>query len=383
MKPRRLALDEGQRGLVYPADVLKDGRPVRVKGLLIQILIVADPDRGRRRACLAQVAGHRSHQQGEPRCPDRRLGGIHRSSMHQGVRLASHRQHFQQKSLVGAATAPYRSPDDVEQGDAMTEGFTHGKHACGLCHAGGKTATIHEGKWQLIQTQGFWGDSDPHTLVLGFSMGANQVRAFREDPFDKVAFSGPGMRDRVRQILDALGIGRANQSIDETMTARSRGLGYSSLARCSLGLWDKKAKAFKTSGVIMKDAPGDPWAGEVLTRCASTYLRSLPTSIKRVVLFGSGDAYVEGVRKILRSVFDDFADINPMTFKANGRTWVFAVHPKYANRVKEWLTQTEQDKAGRKRAQAQQAIARSYADDESNALPSKIGTRRLMKRQAA
>lgn len=76
----------------------------------------------------------------------------------------------------------------------MAEGYTHGRHECALCHQGNSDRTVH-GRWQLIQTAGYWGDSQPSTLILGFSMGENQVRVFFDKPFDQVAFARS--RDRV------------------------------------------------------------------------------------------------------------------------------------------------------------------------------------------
>ena len=179
--------------------------------------------------------------------------------------------------------------------------YTHGRHNCTFCHAAGKNTTIHEGRWRLIRWPAYWGDSQPETLVLGFSMGAKQIAAADHDHFDQVAFNG--LRPRLLQVLDALGIRRREQTLDAAMSAYGRGLGFSSLARCSLGQWDPAKRDFLTSGSIMKDAPHDPWAGQVLHRCASTYLPAMPASVRRVVLLGLGDDYVAGVRQILRRVF--------------------------------------------------------------------------------
>lgn len=252
----------------------------------------------------------------------------------------------------------------------------HGTHACTLCHAPGQVRTVHEHRWQLVHWPAYWGDSHPDVLVLGFSIGANQVRAAMTQPFDQVGFAG--LRVRLRKILEGLGVPLGEQTMDQAMTARGRDLGFSSLSRCSLGLWN--GKIFETSGKIMKEAPADPFAGQVLTRCATTFLPTMPPTVRRVVLLGVGDDYVSGVRQILRKVFDDFADINAMSFQAAGKTWVFAVHPSKPNRVEEWLTAAADTKSGTKREQAKSALARSYQLDNPMPRSTTVGQRRLVKR---
>lgn len=258
----------------------------------------------------------------------------------------------------------------------MHHGYTHGTHPCGRCHAKGKSTTYHDDRWRLEHWPAYWGASEPDTLVLGFSMGARQVAAARSKEFEQVAFDTH--RHKLERILNTLGIRRRGQSIDATMTQWSRSLGYSSLARCSLGLRGPGERDYKTSGTIMKVAPSDAWASEVLKRCASTYLTTLPASVKRVVLLGTTDAYIQGIRLILRRTFPDFSDINPVSFRADGRIWVFAVHPQQDNCVVDWIEKDATYVAGQKRVWAQAAIARSYEAEDTR--PSRIGTKRVFKR---
>src|SRR5690606_2333566 len=125
-------------------------------------------------------------------------------------------------------------------------------------------------------------------------------------------------------------------------------------------------RAFMTSGSIMKDALGDPWASEVLYRCTSTYLPDMPPSVRRVVLLGLGDHYVKGVRQMMRRIFDDFTDINNVAFQAGGKTWVFAIHPSKStgSHFKAWLEADKDATLGRKRSLAQAAIAKSYVGED-------------------
>lgn len=261
------------------------------------------------------------------------------------------------------------------QGEQSMIGYEHGKHDCSLCLKPGSQLITDDGQWQLTHWPAYWGSSSPETLVLGFSMGANQVRAVASKPFDQVAFDR--LRGNLAKILDTLGVPRLDQSMDELLTARAKGFGFSSIARCSLGI--KEAGVFKTSGKIMSVAVDDPWASQVLSRCASTYLGNMPASVRRVVLLGNSDAYIKGMRRLLNRLFDDYASINPMAFRAAGRTWAFTVHPAaQGNRVKEWLADGEDQSSGLKREQAIHAIRRSLEGDPVKAATT-IGRRSVFK----
>ena len=260
--------------------------------------------------------------------------------------------------------------------------YTHGAHGCSECHPTCRrpSRSLDE-RWQLDATPGYWGSSEPHTLVLGFSMGANQVRAYREDSFDKAGFHGLEMRRNVREILATLGLWDSTQDIDTAMSARARGFGFASLTRCSFSHLNPATGAYVTSGALMPKAPHDPWAREIMVRCAARYLRDIPPSVRRVVLFGTTDRYVQGVHAIMRTVFPDYAWVNDMAFSAGGRIWVFAVHPSYANRVQEWIHAPAQSRPGRKRALALQALGQ-FVGAPVESKPSRIGVKVLVKRQA-
>ena len=66
----------------------------------------------------------------------------------------------------------------------FTEGFTHGEQGCRACftassHIGwhaNSPAVFEKGqfRWHLRPNPGYWGDSEPKILVLGFSKGRDQ-----------------------------------------------------------------------------------------------------------------------------------------------------------------------------------------------------------------
>src|SRR5690606_38307207 len=115
------------------------------------------------------------------------------------------------------------------------------------------------------------------------------------------------------------------QTINQTMTAQGRGVGYASLIRCSIA-HEKRGKLV-SSGTIMADAVADPWARGEMSACVSQHLAPMAGSVQRVVLLSNDARYISGVRSLIREQYPDFADINPMAFFAGGRRWVFVIHP--------------------------------------------------------
>lgn len=204
--------------------------------------------------------------------------------------------------------------------------FSHGWGPCRLCHTLGKEVTRH-GQWHLRANPGYWGSSNPKVLVLGFSKGANQIKAASGGDFDKVAFAR--MRPRLSKVLATLGLLQPGADMDRLLSASGQGLGAASLLRCGLSL--EKSGKLETSGPIIAMSLQHPWTRDRIQRCVRSHLVNMPSSVTHVVLLGNDDRYVAGVKQIMRSVFPDYRDVNPMAFHARGATWVFAVHPSPAN----------------------------------------------------
>ena len=193
-------------------------------------------------------------------------------------------------------------PTAVELRDFIViAGYEHGCHSCTICFPRSKSQITHNDQWRLTNWPAYWGASNPQIMVLGFSMGANQVRAAKLADFDQVAYIG--MRPNIAKILAVLGLD-PGQSIDASMTKFGKRVGYSSVSRCSLEMWEKGS--WKTSGTIMAKAPTDPWASAILERCIQTFLPTMPTTAKVVVLLGSSDVYIAGLTKLIRRSFGDF-----------------------------------------------------------------------------
>jgi hypothetical protein len=203
-------------------------------------------------------------------------------------------------------------------------------------------------------------------LVLGFSKGANQIAAAESGAFDRVAFAR--MRDRLRQVLDTLEIDLEGQTIDQALTAHGRVLGAASLIRCGLSVL--KGGKLTTSGTIMPKAARNPFTRGVMAKCVSRHLHRLPASVTTVVLLGTTDAYIKGVKALLHDQFSDYMEINDVAFTAQGRTWVFAAHPSPANgEFNNWLTGDRSSASGRKRISALQALGKKVAMLPGNDAP--------------
>ena len=230
--------------------------------------------------------------------------------------------------------------------------FDHGWQTCRACHAPGQNLRV-EGEWHLRANPGYWGSNSPRVLVLGFSKGANQIAAAASGVFDAVAFAR--MRPRLQQVLDTLGIDLEGQTVDEALSAKGRVLGAASLIRCGLSLL--KNGKLGTSGSIMPKAASNPFTRQVMATCVAKHLDPIPASVRTIILLGTTDAYVKGVKALMRSQFSDYMDINDVAFRAQGRVWVFAAHPSPANgEFGKWLGAAPLSASGQKRLLALQAL---------------------------
>lgn len=231
----------------------------------------------------------------------------------------------------------------------------HGWQSCRDCHHAGQDLRV-EGEWHLRANPGYWGATEPKVLVLGFSKGATQIAAATTRAFDEVAFAG--MRPRLQQVLTVLGLDLSGQTIDAALSADSHVLGAASLIRCGLSM-ERNGK-LETSGTIMPKAANTPFTRQVMQSCIARHLDPLPDSVEVVVLLGTTDAYVKGVKALMQARFNDYHEINDVAFTAQGRRWVFAAHPSPANgEFKHWLAGDPSSTSGRKQLLAIQALGAS------------------------
>jgi hypothetical protein len=88
------------------------------------------------------------------------------------------------------------------------------------------------GRWQAVNDPGAWGSSAPKILILGFSKGFTQAGAYRTGKFEDVPFKG--MRPRLTEMLQSLGLLSNREAIDTKMLASEKDFAFGSLVRCSL-----------------------------------------------------------------------------------------------------------------------------------------------------
>lgn len=150
-------------------------------------------------------------------------------------------------------------------------------------------------------------------------------------------------------------MGVGGQTIDEALSASSCRLGAASLVRCGLSLMEKGRLV--TSGTIMSKATKAQLPTLAMRSCIKQHLTQLPESVKQVILLGTTDSYVDGVKKLMREAFPDYLDVNAVAFRSQGRVWVFAAHPSPANGTfKAWIEGDPSTRAGRKKVLALEAL---------------------------
>jgi hypothetical protein len=229
------------------------------------------------------------------------------------------------------------------ESETTATSYQHGWNACCRGKDACSEVTRH-GDWVLRTNPGYWGSTNPEVVVLGFSKGANQIRAAISGDFDGIAFAGA--RPRLKQVLTTLGLLAHDEDIDQALTASGRKLGVASLLRC--GLSREVGGKLKTSGDVIKRAVKDSWARQTISRCIRHHLPQLPLSVRKVVLLGNDDDYVDAVKSMVSEAFADYREVNRMAFRARGITWVFAAHPSPLNgHFPRWIA-GEEDVQGHK-----------------------------------
>jgi hypothetical protein len=192
-------------------------------------------------------------------------------------------------------------------------------------------------------------------LVLGFSKGFTQADASRAGCFEDIPFKG--MRPRLTEVLLTLGALGPGERVDEKMVASERDIAFGSLVRCSLSRRNSKTERLECTGPIMPKSFVEEVA-PVVRRCVETYLSDLPPSIRLVVMLGTGDPYIAGCRKLIRSIYRErFSDINDVAYRTGDVTWVHVSHPSGLNgHHPAWMASDPNSLQGRKRLLALAAI---------------------------
>ena len=162
---------------------------------------------------------------------------------------------------------------------------------------------------------------------------------------------------------------RSEETSDQKIGDPDSKIAFGSLIRCSVSRRDEKASRKKgqdvfscTGPLISKSFSEIP---QIIDNCGSTFLKNLPLSVKVVLFLGNTDSYVQSCQLMLQRLFPaDFAYINPMAVRADGRIWVHLAHPSGLNgHFNSWL---DSDLGpGLKRKQAQGALATEFGGQDT------------------
>jgi hypothetical protein len=235
--------------------------------------------------------------------------------------------------------------------------YLHGKTTCRDCFTGSEQI-MHFGDWRLHNNPGYYGSSSPEILILGFSKGANQNKVAETGDFDRVAFANA--RQRLQEILENLSLMPKDRHIDALMTANEKTFGVASLVRCSFGkMVDGKCL---TSGTVIPSSFTNTSTLKVIEHCADKFLGTLPQCVRVVVLLGTSDTYIKKTTALIKRLHSNsFKPINDVSFLANGALWIYATHPSPGNgHFTSWTNNDYNDRAGKKRILAQEALAKHY-----------------------
>ncbi|MBL0404436.1 hypothetical protein JKG68_10695 [Microvirga aerilata] len=176
---------------------------------------------------------------------------------------------------------------------------------------------------------GAWGSATPRVLILGFSKGFTQAGAYRTSRFEDVPFKN--MRTRLTESLRLLGVLGSAEEVDDRMVASETDFAFGSLVRCSLARQNEGTGRLECTGPIMPKAFTEDVA-LLVRRCAETFLLDLPRSVRLVLMLGTGNAYIEGCRGLVRSLYGPrFAPVNDVSYRTGDVIWVHISHPSGLN----------------------------------------------------
>lgn len=167
------------------------------------------------------------------------------------------------------------------------------------------------------------------------------------------------MRPRLSEVLQVLGVLKGGERVDTRMVATERAVAFGSLVRCSLSRFSEKAGKHECTGPIMTKAFTEPAVAPIVKRCAETYLKHLPPTVRLVVMLGTGDGYIDGCRQTMQALYGSaFTALNEVAYRTGPVIWVHVSHPSGLNsHHREWMAGDPATKQGRKRRLAMEAVS--------------------------
>jgi hypothetical protein len=250
----------------------------------------------------------------------------------------------------------------------------HGWLECRACFAEVSLAekVLNVDGYRLVNDPGYWGAADPVVLVLGQSKGRTQWRAAARD-FDAVAFAG--IRDRLRAVLDRVGVPTGKGDFDDRFTAAETYLGFASVVRCSLSTHDGRSSPSPVAQAMRSSA--DRW----VRMCMERWLTDLNPRLRLVILLGLTNAYVAAVISRIRALHPQtFRQENATTVHAAGVVWTFVQHPskQAVTSFRDWIGDEPLDKRDNAVAAVHAALgtAQTTAEPRTTAMTAPPSPRR-------
>jgi hypothetical protein len=236
----------------------------------------------------------------------------------------------------------------------------HGPIQCRKCFGGSTADALTIGRWQAVNDPGAWGSAAPKILVLGFSKGFTQAGAYRTCNFEDVPFKG--MRPRLTEMLQSLGLLSRREAVDAKMLASENDFAFGSLVRCSLARRGDNGR-LECTGAVMPKAFTEEIAS-VTRACAENYLTALPDSVRLVLMLGTTDGYIQSCKKLIRSIHPStYQEINTVSYRAGGAVFVHISHPSGLNgHHPKWIAGDVSTPSGMKRNLAEAGVRAALAN---------------------
>ncbi|VTZ27658.1 hypothetical protein MPC4_180001 [Methylocella tundrae] len=235
----------------------------------------------------------------------------------------------------------------------------NGRVACSKCFSGltvwNETEVIAAG-WHIVNNPMSWGAAEPQYLVLGVSKGTTQCEAISAKPHNDVPFDG--FRPALAKALQLLGLLQTSETIESKISASEMEWGFGSMVRCALGL-PTADNAIERSGTVVQRLAAMPADQSWITLCSSVFLRSLPASLRVVVLLSNDDGYIDACFGAIRRLRPSTRRINDVAYGDETITWVHIVHVggPGKNHIASWFA--GEGRQGGKRVAAQMALGKS------------------------
>jgi hypothetical protein len=233
----------------------------------------------------------------------------------------------------------------------------HGPIPCRRCFGSSTEGVLSVGRWQAVNDPGAWGSSKPKILVLGFSKGFTQAHAYQTEEFEDVPFKG--MRTRLTEILQRLGLLSDKEQVDSRMRRDEKEFAFGSLVRCSLARRNDGGRLECTGAIIPKAFQEE--IATVTRACAETFLTDLPASVRLVLMLGTTDGYIAGCKKLIRSLHPEtWEEINAVSYRASGAIFVHVSSPSGLNgHHAKWIAGDVATSSGMKRKLAEDGVRKA------------------------